>query len=116
MMQPQREPQRGAAAGAAAEAPAEAAAGAEAGAPQAAPVPQFEREEAPPPTGWSRVRRVRELYVGPMSWIMGFCVLGPLIFLCPCGALRPALSPATTATRDTAHARARLRGSACYWP
>jgi len=73
---------------AAPEPPPEPPAGAEASAPvhDAAPLPQFEREEEAPPQGWSRVRRVRELYVGPMSWVMAFCVLGPLVFLCPCGA------------------------------
>ena len=30
------------------------------------------------------MRRVRELYVGPMSWLWGVCVLGPLVLLCPC--------------------------------
>jgi hypothetical protein len=37
--------------------------------------------------GWARIRRVRELYVGPMSWLWALCVLGPLVLLCPCGAV-----------------------------
>ncbi len=36
--------------------------------------------------GWARVRRVREMYCGPMSWLWAVCVLGPLVLLCPCGA------------------------------
>jgi hypothetical protein len=48
-------------------------------------------EEGGEVRGWARIRRVRELYVGPMSWLWALCVLGPLVLLCPCGALRHAL-------------------------
>jgi hypothetical protein len=35
------------------------------------------------------VSKRRQLYCGPMSWLMGACFFGPLVLLCPCGASCP---------------------------
>ena len=49
--------------------------------------PPHERpREAAPDGTWARIKRVRELYVGPNSWLMGLCLFGPLVIFCPCGA------------------------------
>jgi|APGre2960657444_1045066.scaffolds.fasta_scaffold00046_2 hypothetical protein len=48
----------------------------------------FERQEAEEVFSQEsfavKISRQRQLYCGPMSWVLALCVLGPAVLLCPC--------------------------------
>ena len=49
------------------------------------PFERLEAEDGHTPESFAvKISRQRQLYCGPMSWVMALCVLGPAVLLCPC--------------------------------